>query len=225
MDWTPVYNDPDALRAQLDGFAPTPSLFLVDFDGVVVDSEAIQHRSYSAALAPYHIDVSIDDFRRYIGSSEDQILERIEHDCACTLELGAVKAHRAVLLDAEFATLPGPNWFVPPALEWIARHQGTAQIVSAGHRHRITATLDRFRLAPLIDAIHTVPEQPPGTTKTDLLNELITRPPASTVIIEDNVAILAYAARRGCRTVGVENAYNTGLDFAADVTVSPASTD
>lgn len=215
-----VYEDPVAFRERLNSFVPAPSLLLVDFDGVVVDSEAIQHLAYSAALRPYGIELSVDDFRHYIGSSEDQVLERVQRDRACELDLASVKEHRAVVLDAELAAVPAPNWFVRPALEWIERRSGTARIVSAGHRHRIAATLDRFGLADLVDAIHTVPEQPHGTTKVDLLDDCISTVPATTVVIEDNAAILAHASRKGCRTIGVRHAYNTGDALAADVTVS-----
>ncbi len=215
-----MFEDPDALRERLDSFVPPPSLLLVDFDGVVVDSEAIQHSAYSAALSPYGIELSVDDFRRYIGSSEDEVLERIQRDHVCELDLASVREQRAVVLDAEFAAIPAPNWFVRPALEWIERRRGTARIVSAGHRHRITATLDRFGLADLVDAIHTVPEQPSGTTKADLLDDCISTAPAATVVIEDNAAILAHASRKGCRTIGVRHAYNTGSELVADITVS-----
>lgn len=220
-----MVHNADTLRQRLDGFDPALSLMLVDFDGVVVDSEPIQYRAYASVLSAYGVAVSPEDFRRYIGSSEDQVLERVQRDHGCVLDLTAVKQQRAVALDAEFAALAAPNWFVGPALEWVHERAGSVRVASAGHRHRIAATLDRFGLAHLVDAIHTVPDQPAGTTKTDLIDALIGPAPSTTVVIEDNPRVLAHVAQRGCRTIAVHHDYNVGSVTSADIHVSarPAS--
>jgi beta-phosphoglucomutase-like phosphatase (HAD superfamily) len=209
------------LLARLAAFDPPLALMLIDFDGVIVDSEPIQHRAYAEALEPYGIQLSANDFRRYIGSSEDAVLAGIQRDLAVELDHDAVKARRAEFLDSGFSRLTEPNWFVRPALEWIGRQRGVAMVVSAGHRHRIAAMLDRFELSTLVTAIHTLPEQPPGTTKVDLVESLIGPNSKASLVIEDNEAVLRFASLRGCRTLGVQHRYNGCLDADIVVNVQP----
>lgn len=190
---------------------------LLDFDGVVVNSEPLRCASYASVLHSYGISLSAEQFKEYVvGKSERVVLETIASVFGQSIDDADFSSARKPIVQALFDEIRDVNWFVRPLLNWCSQRNVDVRIVTAGPRQRTEVLLERFDLLGRIASIHTLPEQPLMTSKAQMIQSLITDSPVRYLVIEDSRATLKAAAEMGTRTVRVVHELSDEDDMIAN---------
>ena len=212
-------DDVAILEQTLQTMAADIDHVFIDFDGVVMDSEPLQCMAYARVLHDYGIDFGNDMFIRYIGNTEEVILDRLQVDFSIDFDKSEFSSRRAALLDSFMSQVTEPHWFIRPVLDWCDSHRLPVAIVSAGHAPRIRGALDRLGIAHQVADVITVPEQPSGTTKPELIVRLANDNANSHLLIEDSPSMISFGRSIGMKTIAVRHDYNVGTDLLADVVI------
>ncbi len=192
---------------------------ILDFDGVIANSEPLHLTAFQATLAEDGIELSAEDYyQRYLGFDDVGLIEAVARDRGLALAPAGVvklverKGRRMQALMHDGAVL------FPGAAEFI---RGCASVVplavaSGALRHEIAEILDAAGLTPCfktIVAAGDTPESKPSPEPYRLAfaqlraQTGVDLDPRRCVAVEDSRWGLASAQGAGLRCVGVTNSY------------------
>lgn len=188
---------------------------IFDLDGVIIDSEGLQYRAYSAVLERFGVRVSREEYgREWIAAGRGT-----EY---------AVKTYNLPLSPGELKELKHPVYrellhnqvtLMPHAAAVIARLCGRFPLTVAtnSYREEVTFVLDRFDLRACFSAViaredyeNAKPEPDAFLTAAGALR----LPPDRCVVIEDAYKGVAAAYRAGCKCIAVPHDFTRDNDFS-----------
>lgn len=208
-----------AVRALLDG----ADVALLDFDGVIADTEVHQLAAYRQLLSEHGMTLSTADFQGYMGRSEAEVYMILRHEYGLELDVKAAKARRlSLFFESLQAADLQPHSFVGELLIDLRDRQIPAHILSSNVAETIERLLREWQLDSLISEIFTIEQAGPEVSKLDLLAELPGRlgvPVGRITVFEDSARVIAAARAAGMRTVGIRHSLNRTTTLGADVEI------
>ncbi len=189
---------------------------LFDLDGVLIDSERLQHKAYGQVLARFGARITFDEFGMQwtgAGRGAEYAVERYQLPISAA-ELRAVKSavyHQIVA--TELQPMPG----AVAALERLAPHFPLA-VATNSTRADVDFVMQRLHLADYFQAIVTrenYRHAKPAPDAFEAAAASLGFAPADCVVIEDAYKGIVAARRAGCRVVAVPNDYTRRNDFSA----------
>ena len=204
-------------RAAIANDRSAPAL-LLDFDGVIVDSEGIQFRAVNQALEPFGVQISPEEWiERCVGHKARDFLPAILHDRIDADQLEALlvaKSEALQQLIRQTAPVARPGI---PELIATARDRGFRRgIASATSQADIGYVVERLGLASQIEVIvssDSVARPKPAPDVYLRAAELLGVAPLRCVVIEDTPTGLAAGRAAGMRCVAFPNQWTAALDF------------
>ncbi len=193
---------------------PSPGV-IFDFDGVIVDSEALQHRAYNQVLERFGVQVDQDEYgREWIAAGRGP-----EH---------AVQTYGLALTPTELRRLKDPVYhallrqegaLVPGARETLERLAAVFPLALATNSssHDTGYVLERFALRPLFTAVVTREQYDRPKPAPDAFTTAAARlgkPPSACVVIEDAHKGVVAAADAGCSCIAFPHDYTAGNDVS-----------
>jgi len=197
----------------------TLQAIILDFDGVIADSEPLHLRAFQRILGAHGLALSADQYySRYLGYDDLGMLEALAKDrglqwsapqlVALVTEKGA---HLQAMLQSSSVLFPG-------AAEFVRRSAAEVPIgiASGAMRHEILQVIDAAGLADcitLVVAAGDTPESKPSPAPYKLAFEGLRERtgldlhPRRSVAVEDSRWGLASASGAGLRCVGVTSSY------------------
>ena len=192
---------------------------ILDFDGVIADSEPLHLRAFQAMLAAHGLALSADQYySRYLGYDDVGMLEALAKDRGVRWsppELVSLVAEKGVHLQA---MLQNSSVLFPGAAEFIRRSAAEVPIgiASGAMKHEILQVIEAAGLAgciTLVVAAGDTPESKPSPAPYRLAFEGLRErtgldlDPRRSVAVEDSRWGLASAGGAGLRCVGVTSSY------------------
>lgn len=192
---------------------------VLDFDGVIADSEPLHLRAFQRTLEADGVQLSPDEYSsRYLGYDDVGLFEALARDRRIAIsdaQINALVARKAMVLQE---LLRGGDVLFPGAAEFIrtAAAEVPLGIASGALRHEILAILDTAGLAHLFAVIVAAGDTPRGKPSPapyllafERLRERSGRDldPTRSVAIEDSRWGLESAQGAGLRCVGVTTSY------------------
>lgn len=192
---------------------------VLDFDGVIADSEPLHFKAFQKTLAEQGIDLSTRDYyARYLGYDDVGMFEALAKDREIPMtdrQVDALVARKGAALQE---LLAGGDVLFPGAVDFIrsaASHVPLA-IASGALRHEILEITERAGVRSLFAAIVAAgdtPESKPSPAPYLLAFERLRQhtgrdlDPRRCVAVEDSRWGLESAYGAGLRCVGVTNSY------------------
>jgi len=199
-----------------------PAGVIFDLDGVLIDSEALQYRAYSAVLARFGISVSLEEYAAHwiaAGQGPEYVIRthglQMHPD-----ELRALKQpvyHD--ILQREVALMPG----AAPALARLQPHFALA-VATNSNRQDVSFVIDRFDLRRFFTAIVTREDYRDAKPQPDAFLAAATRlqvTPGACVVVEDAYRGVVAARRAGTAVVAIPNRFTRDSDFSLATIVLP----
>jgi HAD superfamily hydrolase (TIGR01509 family) len=193
---------------------------LFDFDGVLVDSEALHHRAYEIALAPFGVtgipkDVYADRFSNR-GVGMEYCAEIVPG-----IDLAALKERKEAafreLLENDARLLPG----AVEAVRALAS-SGTLALATGSRRAAVAGVLERFGFDRSFSAVVTREDYDRDKPAPDAFLracQALGVEPAECLVIEDSYKGLRASVAAGIACVVVPNDYTREADFTGAVAV------
>lgn len=197
-----------------------PTAILFDFDGVIVDSEALHHRAYERALAPYGVtaiplEIYADRFSNR-GVGLEYCAEQIPG-----LDLRALKCEKDRLfreiLESDARLLPG----VTEILRELSEERPLA-VATGSNRDAASFVLERFGLVGFFRALIAREDYHADKPAPDAFLRAcrsLGAPPGACLAVEDSYKGLCSARAAGIPCVVVPNAYTRDGDFSGAAAV------
>ena len=208
---------------------PRTRAVLLDFDGLIMDTESCLLRSWAEEYERVGLPFSLADWRRDFGSDpgHQQRLTAMSERLGAGFDVEMCRERRwqrhQELATAE-AAAPG----VPEFLEWAAVRGLASAVVSSSPRSWVVPHLDRLGLLAGFDAVCTGDEVRNRKPAPDLfllaLDRLGVQAEAA-VAIEDSSIGLAAATAAGVPCVVVPNPVTRAQDFTAALYVAESFAD
>jgi len=193
---------------------------IFDFDGVIIDSEALHLKAFNQALAPYNINISTEDyFAEYLGLSDRDLFKalfenNLLHTDSDTLDkLLKQKTIAFENLINECKTITGVREF----LEMLKKNDIPMAICSGALLKEITIVLNTNNLAHFFEVIVSAEQVKRGKPHPDgfeltlqKLNKLKNQniQPFECIAIEDSHWGLEAAAAARMHTIAITNSYS-----------------
>lgn len=188
---------------------------IFDLDGVIVDSEPLQHRAYNAVLQQFGVSVDQQEYgREWIAAGRGPEYAVRTYGLPVTAEaLKRLKEpvyHR--LLRAEAALMPG-------ASAALARLSARFPVALATNSSEADTgfILERFDLRRYFSAVVTREQYVEPKPAPDAFTTAAARldlPPAACVVFEDAYKGVVAATDAGCLCVAFPHDYTVGNDFS-----------
>ena len=189
---------------------------IFDLDGVIIDSEALQHRAYNLVLQRFGIQVDAVVYgREWIaaGRGPEYAVRELGLPISAT-ELRRLKDpvyHQ--LLRSEIQLVPGAR----EALQRL-RSRFPLAVATNSHASDVGFVLEHFALAPLFTAIvtreHYVEAKPAPDAFATAAAQL-GLPPARCAVIEDATKGIRAAAAAGCACIAFPHDYTADNDTSS----------
>ncbi len=187
---------------------------IFDFDGVIVDSEKLQYRSYARVLADYGISVTPEEYEREwisAGLGPEYAVRQYGLPIAPD-ELRRVKEPiYQEMLAAEAALMPG----VEATLAALSAELPIA-LATNSTAEDASIVLDPFDLRRYFTAVVTREDYTGRKPEPDAFLTAATElglPPSACVVIEDATKGVVAAARAGCPCIAIPHAFTRRNDF------------
>jgi beta-phosphoglucomutase len=205
---------------------------VLDFDGVIADSEPLHLRAFQQTLAERDIELSAEDYyAHYLGFDDVGLIQALAHDRQIPLndrEVTALVARKGAKLDA---LIHNGEVLFPGAVEFIraAAAEVPLAIASGALKHEIVEFIQRAGVAPLFTTIVAsgdTPESKPSPAPYRLAFERLRQETGHNldarrcVAVEDSRWGLESARGAGLRCVGVTNSYPAAELRGAELIVS-----
>ena len=205
---------------------------ILDFDGVIADSEPLHLRAFQQALADEGIELSSGDYyARYLGFDDVGMFQALARDRGIAMserQVTALVAHKGEKLES---LLQGGQVLFPGAVAFIRTAAAAVPlaIASGALRHEIMEILEGAGVVELFTAIVAAgdtPESKPSPAPYRLAFEQLEKRTAQTlesrrcVAVEDSRWGLESARGAGLRCVGVTNSYPAAQLHGAELVVS-----
>lgn len=188
-------------NAMLDGVG----LVILDFDGVIADSEVISLATLQETLSAFGVDLSEDDVRgKFLGRSLANVEAYLETHGPDRTRSGFADAWKTRLFDRFRAELkPMPQ--LPALLDHLSQRAIPYCIASSGTFERIGVALSAMRLAARFPAIFSAEQVTRGKPDPDLFlfasRQMGVRP-ETCLVIEDSPFGVQAAKSAGMRCIG-----------------------
>jgi beta-phosphoglucomutase len=203
--------------------AKSPAAILFDFDGVIVDSEALHHRAYEIALAPYGVasipkDVYADRFSNR-GVGLEYCAEQVPG-----IDVRALKRRKEEL----FVNLMREHARLLPAAAETVRALGAGgplAVATGSLREVVASALRRFDLADAFREVITREDYDREKPEPDAFLracERLGESPVDCLVIEDSYKGLCAAQAAGIACLVVPNDYTRAADFSGAAAVLPS---
>jgi HAD superfamily hydrolase (TIGR01509 family) len=186
-------------------------LVIFDCDGVLVDSEPLSNRSFSAALRPHGLDWSVEEtMRRLMGRSLKSCVEIIEAEIGRKLPDDFVEKMQEVTYQS-FRDAPlQPVLHVTEAVRAIQAAGMATCVASSGSPDKMKFTLGLTGLWELFDGrIFSASQVARGKPFPDLFvhaAESMGQQPSHSVVVEDSVPGIQAARAAGMRALAYAGA-------------------
>jgi beta-phosphoglucomutase len=190
---------------------------IFDFDGVLVDTEALHFESLKSTLAQH--DITIDEaeyYDRYLGFADRECAERALADRGRPATTGLVEAIVATKLDI-FSRIRGTIQLFPGVGDFVRQAAGRypLAIASGSFRGDIESTLEAVSLRTYFTGIASAEDAPHGKPDPTVFRAALAAlngsggaggmQPDECVVIEDTIPGVDGALRAGMRCVAVTN--------------------
>lgn len=182
-----------------------PGLVILDFDGVVADSEIISLSTLQSALCAYGVDLQLNEVRRrFLGKSIKQIKRDAQAQRADADWDGFDAYWHAILFERfrhDLAPLPG----LVPLLDRIDASGLTYCIASSSGFERIKIALDAMGLAARFSHVFSAEQVSHGKPAPDLFllaAKTIGVPPERCLVLEDSPYGIQAAKSAGMQAFG-----------------------
>ncbi len=193
---------------------------IFDLDGVIIDSEALQHRAYNTVLARYGISVDAVCYgREWIANGQGPEYAVRTFGLPCTaLELRRAKdpVYHALLRE-EITLVPGAR----AAIERLGAAFPLA-VATNSHATDVDFVIDHFALRPLFTSIVTREQYRAPKPAPDAFTTAAARlglPPERCVVIEDATKGMRAAAAAGCPCIAFPHDYTADNDTSTAAAV------
>lgn len=179
---------------------------LFDFDGVVVDSEALHMKTFLDLLDPYGVDVSIERwYKEFAGTGSRSIFERLTQEYGIRTSVDELvekrkKIYEGYVRGGALKEKPGVRAFLSPLREKRIK----SAIVSGSHRSNIDAALEMLDLAGFFDLIVSgdeLQERKPEPGPFLYAAKKLGMKPDECIVIEDSAAGCEAARRAGMKLI------------------------
>jgi beta-phosphoglucomutase-like phosphatase (HAD superfamily) len=202
---------------------PAPAAIVLDFDGVLADSEPIHLAAYQEVLAKIGIGLSAEDYyERYLGFDDAGVFEAVAADRRVPLgadEIGRLIDRKAGMLER---MLKGPSVLFPGVAERVREHAAAVPmaIASGARREEIEWVLAAAGLRSSFAVIVAAGDSPRGKPAPDPYERAL-------ALLVDARAMNAAAPRSLCVAVedsrwGISSAKTAGLTCVGVTTSYPA---
>jgi beta-phosphoglucomutase len=205
---------------------------VLDFDGVIVNSEPLHLRAYQAVLAEDGVSLSAQEYYdRYVGLDDVTVFGQLARDKG--IDGGAARLHTLIARKSSRvqALLAEQVPIFPGAVERIREFAAAVPlaVASGALRHEILQVLEAGGLDRFVKVVVAAGETPAGKPAPDPYAAAVERlaavtglslEPRRVVAVEDTLAGLESARAAGLRTVGVTTTYPAEALGAADLVVS-----
>ncbi|HVM96524.1 MAG TPA: HAD family phosphatase [Candidatus Acidoferrales bacterium] len=188
---------------------------IFDLDGVLIDSEALQHKAYSTVLQRFGVSVDKPTYARH-WIAEGRGPEFAVETYRLPLLPEQLRSEKSGIyfdiLRHEVALMSG----APEALKRLEPHFRLA-VATNSSRREVEFILQRFELASYFTAIVTREDYANAKPAPDAFlkaAELLQTPPALCLVVEDAQRGVLAAHRAGIKVVVVPNEYTRNSDFS-----------
>jgi beta-phosphoglucomutase-like phosphatase (HAD superfamily) len=183
---------------------------LLDFDGVLVDSEPVHLAAFNDVLGPRGITISERDyFDRYLSFDDAGVFRSLITKRNATLSEVEVRSLIAAK-GARFMERFGSSFRVFPGAEALVARRaslGTVGIVSGALEHEIAFALEKMgvsgRVSFIVSAESTPASKPDSAPYLAAMKKLGSVDPADVVVVEDSIGGVVSAKGAGLRCVAV----------------------
>jgi HAD superfamily hydrolase (TIGR01509 family) len=208
---------------------------VLDFDGVIADSEPLHLAAFQQTLAEEGIELGADDYyARYLGFDDVGLVEALARDRRVAMTSRHVTALVARKGERLQALLQGDSVLFPGASDFIRAAAGEVPlaIASGAMRHEILQVIEAAGVGELFAAIVAsgdTPESKPSPAPYLLAFEKLRQTtgldldPRRSVAIEDSKWGLESAQGAGLRCVGVTTSYTADDLRGAELVVGGLS--
>jgi beta-phosphoglucomutase len=206
-----------------------PALVL-DFDGVIVNSEPVHLRAFQAVLASESIAMSAREYyARYVGLSDREAFEAVAREAGRCWSDARIESLVAAKSTQVQQVLAEDSPLFPAAADRIRALAAVwpLAVASGALRHEIDQVLDRAALTSCFVTIVAAGDTPRSKPAPDPYALAVTRlaaalgtplEPPSVAAVEDTVQGLASARAAGLRTIAVTTTYPAHVLVADYVT-------
>jgi len=188
---------------------------IFDLDGVLIDSEGLYYRAYSAVLKPYGVTVSREEYEHYWiaqGNGPEYIVEK--HDLPISPdELRQLRSPVYLqLLETEVKLMP----HVEEALARLAPHFALTVATNSNREHLdvVLRRMDIARFFPTTVARQDYRRAKPQPDAFLTAAAKLNLSPDRCVVIEDTYKGVTAAVAAGIRCIAVPNEYTLNNDFS-----------
>lgn len=180
---------------------------IIDFDGVVVNSEPVQAQSYKDTLASLNISIDNFSFEEYIGKNEKQIWENIKKDFSIDYDIIDLYKIRNQFL-RENILKTKPNYFIEALLLHYYRISDIV-LVSSGGGLLIQEYLSIWDLDKYFTSQYLSLDSKKPINKKEVLINLFTTAQKPILIIEDSFFYIELGREYNVQTLWIKHQYNT----------------
>ncbi len=194
---------------------------LIDFDGVIIDSEWPIYESWQRAFEAEGQTLALETYVQCIGSdfdtwSPEKYLEELTGK---EFDWPAINAKRQVELESDLVgvqPLPGARELFEKLTSGNGSDKNVAVVSSSSHRW-VDTWLEKLDLVRYTDQVVCRGDAPRIKPAPDLYQEAVKRfslKPEECLVIEDSLNGLKAGNAAGCRTIAVPSRLTSCLDFS-----------
>ncbi len=188
---------------------------IFDLDGVLIDSEALQHRAYTEVLARFGVRITMEEYAEHwvaAGRGPEYAVRTYG------LPIGPDEL-RAIRSPVYHEILRREVTLMPGAIEAVTRlhPRFPLAIATNSYRHDVLFVVDHFGIQHRFAAIVARDDYERAKPEPDAFLMAAARlgtPPRTCLVVEDAYKGLVAAQRAGARSVAVPNAYTRDNDFS-----------
>ena len=187
---------------------------LFDLDGTLADTEPLQWEAYRRALAPFGVDVGLEEYRRHwIAAGRGP--EYAVRTYGLPIDAAALRARKAVEYHALVAAGVPPRAGARAVLERLAPHQRLA-LATNSTRAETAVVLGHLGFATCFEAViaredYAAPKPAPDAYQAAA--RVLALPPADCVVVEDTTRGVQAGVAAGCTVVAVASELTWDNDF------------
>jgi HAD superfamily hydrolase (TIGR01509 family) len=190
-------------------YCPAMKVIIFDCDGVLVDSEQLSCSSWIPVLARHGISVELHEIERYIGMSDEALLNDMERRLDRPLPAEVVEEREQQYFDLARQHLRTFDQLVE-ALDWLAARGAPLAVASSGGPAKIRFSLELTGLYDRFGVICSATEVSHGKPAPDLFLLAACRlgvRPADCIVVEDSIFGIQAARRAGMYALGFSSSF------------------
>ena len=191
---------------------------IFDMDGVIVDSEPLQLQSYNQILRPYGVHLSEDDFMRFVGSTQIEILTAIKKESGISEDTHKLiqrkKEAYLALAEAKMEAMPG----LYELIDWLEGLGMRIGLASSSPIEDIQAILGYIDLADHFAAVMSSVGLAHGKPHPEvflLTAQELGVDPRRCVVLEDSGRGVEAAKRASMVCIAMPNRFTEHQDFSS----------